>query len=158
MKCGTKWGKVVNYMFTGEYRHTLDAKNRLIIPSKIRNDMSDKIIITRGLDGCLFGYNLDVWQKIMEKLNSLPFTKKDARSFTRFFTSGAITLEFDKQGRVVIPSYLTDYANIKKDVVLVGVLNRIEIWSVDKWEEFMQNNVESLSEISENLFDSSLEL
>ena len=94
----------------------------------------------------------------MEKLNSLPFTKKDARSFTRFFTSGAITLEFDKQGRVVIPSYLTDYANIKKDVVLVGVLNRIEIWSVDKWEEFMQNNVESLSEISENLFDSSLEL
>ena len=158
MKCGTKWGKVVKNMFTGEYRHTLDAKNRLIIPSKIRNDMSDKIIITRGLDGCLFGYNLDVWQKIMEKLNSLPFTKKDARSFTRFFTSGAITLEFDKQGRVVIPSYLTDYANIKKDVVLVGVLNRIEIWSVDKWEEFMQNNVESLSEISENLFDSSLEL
>ena len=158
MKCGTKWGKVVNNMFTGEYRHTLDAKNRLIIPSKIRSDMSDKIIITRGLDGCLFGYNLDVWQKIMEKLNSLPFTKKDARSFTRFFTSGAITLEFDKQGRVVLPSYLTEYANIKKDVVLVGVLNRIEIWSVDKWEEFMQNNVESLSEISENLFDSSLEL
>ncbi len=151
-------GKSGGFMFTGEYRHSLDVKNRLIVPSKIREVMGDKIIITRGLDGCLFGYHLSEWNKLTEKLNSLPFTKKDARNFARFFTSGAITLEFDKQGRVVIPSYLLDYANIKKDAIIVGVLNRIEIWSLDKWESFLQDNVDSLSLISENLFDSSFDL
>lgn len=145
-------------MFTGEYRHSLDVKKRLIIPSKIREEMGDSIVITRGLDGCLFGYQLSVWQKMLEKLNSLPFTKKDARNFTRFMTSGAITLEFDKQGRIVLPSYLLDYANILKNVVVVGVVNRIEIWEEDKWNNFMQDNVDSLSDISENLFDSSFEL
>ena len=144
-------------MFTGEYRHTLDIKNRLIIPSKIRDNVGNNIVITRGLDGCLFGYSLDVWQKMMEKLNNLPFTKQDARNFIRFFTSGATTLEFDKQGRIVIPSYLCDYANIKKEVVIVGVLNRIEIWDQVKWEGFIQANVDCLSDISENLFDSSLD-
>ena len=158
MKCGTKWGKVVNNMLTGEYRHTIDDKGRVIIPSKIRSEMGDNIIITRGLDGCLFGYNNKVWNSIMDKLNTLPFTKKDARNFTRFFTSGAITLEFDKQGRINIPSYLNEYASISKDVVIVGVINRIEIWSKDKWEEFMNSNVDSLSDISENLFDSSFDL
>ena len=151
-------GKSGGFMFTGEYCHSLDVKNRLIVPSKIREVMGDKIIITRGLDGCLFGYHQDEWNKLTEKLNSLPFTKKDARNFTRFFTSSAIALEFDKQGRVVIPSYLLDYANIKKDAIIVGVLNRIEIWSVDKWESFLQDNVDSLSLISENLFDSSFDL
>lgn len=145
-------------MFTGEFRHSLDVKKRLIIPSKIREEMGDKIVITRGLDGCLFGYQLSVWQKILERLNSLPFTKKDARNFTRFMTSGAVTLEFDKQGRIIIPSYLQEYANILKNVVIVGVVNRIEIWEESKWESFMQDNVDSLSDISENLFDSSFEL
>lgn len=145
-------------MFTGEYRHSLDVKNRLIVPSKIREQMGDNIVITRGLDGCLFGYQLNIWQKILEKLNSLPFTKKDARSFTRFMTSGAISLEFDKQGRIIIPSYLLDYADIKKNVIIVGVLNRIEIWDASKWESFMQENVDCLSDISENLFDLSVEL
>lgn len=158
MKCGTKWGKVVNYMLTGEYRHTIDDKGRVIIPSKIRSEMGSDIIITRGLDGCLFGYNSKTWNSIMDKLNTLPFTKRDARNFTRFFTSGAITLEFDKQGRINIPGYLNEYANISKDVVIVGVINRIEIWSKDKWEEFMNSNVDSLSDISENLFDSSFDL
>lgn len=151
-------GKSGEFMFTGEYRHSLDVKKRLIIPSKIREEMGDSIVITRGLDGCLFGYQLSVWQKMLEKLNSLPFTKKDARNFTRFMTSGAITLEFDKQGRIVLPSYLLDYANILKNVVVVGVVNRIEIWEEDKWNKFMQDNVDSLSDISENLFDSSFEL
>ena len=151
-------GKSGEFMFTGEYRHSLDVKKRLIIPSKIREEMGDSIVITRGLDGCLFGYQLSVWQKMLEKLNSLPFTKKDARNFTRFMTSGAITLEFDKQGRIVLPSYLLDYANILKNVVVVGVVNRIEIWEEDKWNNFMQDNVDSLSDISENLFDSSFEL
>ena len=145
-------------MLSGEYRHSIDLKGRIIIPSKIRDEMGSKIVITRGLDGCLFGYNEKNWNTIMEKLNTLPFTKKDARNFTRFMTSGAITLEFDKQGRVNIPNYLNEYANLVKDVVIVGVINRIEIWSKDKWEEFMNNNIESLSDISENLFNSDFEL
>ena len=152
---GEKWG--IN-MLSGEYRHNIDSKGRVIIPSKIRDEMGSKIVITRGLDGCLFGYNEKNWNSILEKLNTLPYTKRDARNFTRFMTSGAITLEFDRQGRVNIPSYLNEYAHLTKDVVIVGVINRIEIWSKDKWEEFMNNNVESLSDISENLFDSNFEL
>ena len=145
-------------MFTGEYRHSLDLKNRLIIPSKFRNNLGENIVITRGLDGCLFCYSCEEWQKILEKMNGLAWTRSDSRKFTRFLTSGATTLEFDKQGRVVRPSYLKDFASIEKDVVLIGVLNRIEIWSSSKWDEFMQSNIDSLSDISENLFSSSLEL
>ena len=158
MKCGTKWGKVVIEMLSGEYRHVLDEKKRLIIPSKIRSEMGKTMVITRGLDGCLFGYSEENWNNIMEKLNTLPFTKKDARNFTRFLTSGATLLEFDKQGRIVIPTYLSNYANLLKDIVVIGVIGRIEIWSKEKWEEFMNNNIDSLSDISENLFDSSLNL
>ena len=145
-------------MLSGEYRHSIDLKGRVIIPSKIREEMGGRIVITRGLDGCLFGYNEKTWDQILEKLNTLPFTKRDARNFTRFMTSGAITLEFDKQGRINIPNYLNEYASLLKDVVIIGVINRIEIWSKDKWEEFMNNNVESLSDISENLFDSNFDL
>ena len=145
-------------MLSGEYRHNIDEKGRIIVPSKIRGEMGNTIVITRGLDGCLFGYNEKTWNSILEKLNTLPFTKRDARNFTRFMTSGAITLEFDRQGRVNIPSYLNEYANLSKDVVIVGVINRIEIWSRERWDEFMNNNVESLSDISENLFDSNFEL
>ena len=152
---GEKWG--IN-MLSGEYRHSIDLKGRIIIPSKLRDEMGGKIIITRGLDGCLFGYNENTWNAILEKLNTLPFTKRDARNFTRFMTSGAITLEFDRQGRVNIPNYLAEYASLIKDVVIVGVINRIEIWSKEKWEEFMNNNIESLSDISENLFDSNFDL
>ena len=145
-------------MLSGEYHHNIDEKKRLIIPSKVRSEMGEKIVITRGLDGCLFGYNEKNWENIMEKLNTLPFTKRDARNFTRFLTSGATLLEFDKQGRIVLPSYLLDYASLDKETVIVGVINRIEIWSSTKWEEFMNNNVDSLSDISENLFDSSLNI
>ena len=145
-------------MLSGEYRHNIDEKGRIIIPSKIRGEMGNSIVITRGLDGCLFGYNEKAWESMMEKLSSLPYTKSDVRKFTRFMTSGAITLEFDKQGRVNIPNYLSDYAKLLKEVVIVGVINRIEIWSKESWEEFMKNNVDSLSDISENLFDSNLEL
>ena len=148
----------MKFMLSGEYRHNLDEKKRLIIPSKIRLEMGKSIVITRGLDGCLFGYNEKNWDGIMEKLNTLPFTKRDARNFTRFLTSGATLLEFDKQGRIVIPNYLSNYANLSKEIVIVGVINRIEIWSKEKWEEFMNNNIDSLSDISENLFDSSLNL
>jgi len=152
---GEKWG--IN-MLSGEYRHNIDLKGRIIVPSKIREEMGGRIVITRGLDGCLFGYNEKTWNSIMEKLNTLPFTKRDARNFTRFMTSGAITLEFDKQGRINIPNYLNEYAGLVRDIVIVGVINRIEIWSKDKWEEFMNNNVESLSDISENLFMENFDL
>ncbi len=145
-------------MLSGEYRHNLDEKKRLIIPSKIRLEMGQNIVITRGLDGCLFGYNEKNWNGIMEKLNTLPFTKRDARNFTRFLTSGATLLEFDKQGRIVIPNYLSSYASLNKEIVIVGVINRIEIWSKEKWDEFMENNIDSLSDISENLFMENFEL
>ena len=145
-------------MLSGEYRHNIDNKGRIIVPSKIREEMGGRIVITRGLDGCLFGYSEKTWESIMEKLNSLPFTKRDARNFTRFMTSGAITLEFDKQGRINITSYLNQYASLEKEVVIIGVIDRIEIWSRNNWEEFMNNNVESLSDISENLFNSNFDL
>ena len=145
-------------MLSGEYRHNIDLKGRVIIPSKIRYEMGNNIVITRGLDGCLFGYNEKTWESIMQKLSTLPYTKSDVRKYTRFMTSGAITLEFDKQGRINIPNYLNQYASLEKEVVIVGVIDRIEIWSRDKWEEFMNNNVESLSDISENLFDSNFDL
>ena len=145
-------------MLSGEYRHSIDLKGRVIIPSKIREEMSGRIVITRGLDGCLFGYNEKTWNLILEKLNTLPFTKRDARNFTRFMTSGAITLEFDRQGRINIPSYLNQYASLIHEVVIIGVIDRIERWSGNNWEEFMDNNIESLSDISENLFDSNFEL
>ena len=145
-------------MLSGEYRHNIDLKGRIIIPSKIRFEMGDKIVITRGLDGCLFGYNEKTWDSIMQKLSTLPYTKSDVRKYTRFMTSGAITLEFDKQGRINIPNYLNQYASLEKEVVIVGVIDRIEIWSKDKWESFMNENIESLSDISENLFDSNFDL
>ncbi len=145
-------------MLSGEYRHSIDLKGRIIVPSKIRDEIGSKIVITRGLDGCLFGYSEKTWNSILEKLNTLPFTKRDARNFTRFMTSGAITLEFDRQGRINIPSYLNTYANLIKDVVIIGVINRIEIWSKDNWESFMNNNIESLSDISENLFMENFDL
>lgn len=151
-------GKSGDVMLSGEYRHNLDEKGRIIIPSKIRGEMGDRIVITRGLDGCLFGYSEKEWNVIMEKLSTLPFTKSDARAFTRFLTSGATILEFDKQGRVLLPSYLSSYATLLKEVVIVGVINRIEVWSKEKWEDFMNNNIDRLSDISENLFDASLNI
>ncbi len=144
-------------MFTGEYRHSIDDKGRLIIPSKIRQSLGEDIVITRGLDGCLFGYDKKSWEKLMEKLNSLPFTKKDVRSFTRFIASGACTLDFDKQGRINLPSYLMKHANLDKDVVIIGVSNRIEIWDSNKWDEFIDTNIDNLSDIAENLFDANIE-
>jgi MraZ protein len=145
-------------MFTGEYKHSIDDKGRLIIPSKIRQEIGKEIIITRGLDGCLFGYPKDTWKKRIEELNSLQYTKKDVRAFTRFFTSGAVTLDFDKQGRINIPNYLSDYASLGKDVVIIGVSDRIEIWSDKAWDEFLNNNIDRLSDIAENLFDANLGL
>lgn len=141
-------------MLMGEYHNNLDLKGRVVIPSKFREEIKEKVVLTRGLDGSLFIYSFNDFKTLTDKLNTLSFTEKESRNFTRFMLSGAITLEFDKQGRIVIPTYLKEYAKLEKEIVIVGVLNRIEIWSSDNWNNFMDNNFTSLSNISNNLFNS----
>ncbi|MEH7075059.1 division/cell wall cluster transcriptional repressor MraZ [Neobacillus drentensis] len=138
-------------MFMGEYHHSIDNKGRIIVPSKFRDDLGDMFIITRGLDQCLFGYPLSEWALIEEKLKGLPLTKKDARAFTRFFFSGATESELDKQGRINIPAPLLQYAKLEKECVILGVSNRIEIWSKQIWEEYFNQSEESFAEIAENM-------
>jgi MraZ protein len=137
----------------GEYQHSIDEKGRMIIPSKFREELGTEFILTRGLDQCVFGYPLSEWKVIEEKLKSLPFTKKDARAFTRFFFSGAAECQLDKQGRVNIASPLRDYAKLEKDCVVIGVSNRIEIWSKSIWEEYFSKSEDSFGEIAESLMD-----
>ena len=145
-------------MLIGEYEHSLDAKGRLIMPAKIREDIGEKFIITKGLDGCLFGFSKNEWNNFEEKLKTLPLTNKNARDFVRFFLSGAINSEFDKQGRISITSSLKEYAGLTKDCVVIGVGDRLEIWSEDAWQKFFQESQEDFSDIAEHLFDGNLDL
>ncbi|MFB6466536.1 division/cell wall cluster transcriptional repressor MraZ [Cytobacillus sp. Hz8] len=138
-------------MFMGEYHHNVDIKGRLIVPAKFRDDLGEIFVLTRGLDQCLFGYPLDEWKILEEKLKGLPLTKKDARAFTRFFFSGATECELDKQGRINITAPLLNYAKLEKECVIVGVSNRIEIWSKPLWEEFFAQSEDSFAEIAENM-------
>lgn len=142
----------------GEYHHSIDDKGRLIIPSKFREELGEKFIVTRGIENCLFVYSLEKWQEITQKLESLPFTKKDARSFVRFFLSGATVAEFDKQGRVNITSPLISYANIQKECVVIGTGDRLEIWSLEAWDAFFTSASLNMSDIAENLFNESVNL
>ncbi|MDD3453834.1 MAG: division/cell wall cluster transcriptional repressor MraZ [Bacilli bacterium] len=142
-------------MFMGEYHHSIDEKGRLIIPSKIREELGEEFIITRGLDNCLFIYKKEDWKDLITKYKELPNTK-DARNFMRFFLSGAATCNFDKQGRVNIASTLTNYANLEKDCVIIGVNDRLEIWSQENWNKFISENEENLSDIADNLFSINL--
>lgn len=121
-------------MFMGEYNHTIDAKGRLIIPSKFRETLGDEFVVTKGLDGCLFVYDNAEWGNFENKLKTLPLTNKDARQFVRFFLAGAASVEVDKQGRILLPSVLREFGQLAKDVILVGVGSRIEIWSRERWE------------------------
>lgn len=141
----------VNAMLMGEYHHSIDDKGRIIIPSKFRYDLGEKFIVTRGLDKCLFIYSEQEWNKLVSKLKKLSFTKQDTRNFLRFFLSGATECEFDKQGRINITSPLVNYADLKKDCVIIGVNDRLEIWANDIWQEFIDNNSDNLSNIAENL-------
>ena len=152
---GEKWGI---FMFMGEYHHTIDEKGRIIIPSKFREDLGEKFIITRGIENCLFVYSLSSWEKITNKLESLPFTKKDARQFVRFFLSGATTAEFDKQGRVNVTSPLISYADLQKDCVVIGTGDRLEIWSQEDWNAFFDSASSNMSDIAENLFNESVNI
>ena len=145
-------------MFMGEHHHNIDDKNRLIIPSKFREELGEEFIITRGIENCLFVYAKSEWQKIVTKLESLPFTKRDARNFIRFFLSGATVAEFDKQGRANIAQTLVSYSNLKKECVIIGAGNRLEIWAKDDWDDFFNSANDNMSDITENLFDGSLDL
>ncbi len=140
-------------MFMGEYRHNVDEKGRMIVPAKFRDSLGASFVVTRGLDRCLFVYPLEEWKKLEEKLKTLPFTKKDARAFTRFFFSGATECELDKQGRVNIASPLREYAQLEKECVVIGVSNRVEVWSKSIWEEYFDEAEESFSDIAENIVD-----
>ena len=137
-------------MLIGEYEHSLDAKGRLIMPAKLRDDIGEKFIITKGLDGCLFGFSQNEWTNFEEKLKTLPLTNKNARDFVRFFLSGAIECEIDKQGRFLIPINLRESANLQKEVVIIGVGTRIEIWNKEKWNSYNDENI-SVEDIAENM-------
>lgn len=120
-------------MFMGEYNHTIDAKGRLIIPSKFREVLGEEFVVSKGLDGCLFVYANEDWEAFEQKITTLPLTNKNTRQFARYFLSGATTVELDKQGRILLPANLREFAELDKDVMLVGVGSRIEIWSKEKW-------------------------
>lgn len=140
-------------MFIGEYNHTIDSKGRLIVPSKFREALGDEFVVTKGLDGCLFVFPMEEWNIFTQKLHDLPLTKKEARQFSRFFLAGAASCEVDKQGRILLPAVLREFAGLDKDAVLVGVSSRIEIWSKAKWDEINDVDVDDMDDIAEHMAD-----
>ena len=140
-------------MLIGEYQHTIDAKGRMIVHAKFREDLGFTFIVTRGLDGCLYGYPLEQWELIQNKLRDLTQTKKDARAFTRFMNSAAIEVEFDKQGRVNISQTLRAYAGLEKNCRVIGNNDRIEIWNEERWQEYIAETEENFEELAENMID-----
>lgn len=144
-------------MFYGEYAHALDKKGRLILPSKFRESAKanyiEKFFLTRGLDTCLFMFTEEEWKTQEAKFKSMSFTKAESRKFNRLYFSGAVEITFDKQGRMLIPKYLKDFAGIRREVMIIGVSNRIEIWDLKKWEEFYNSEKGSFEKISENLLN-----
>ncbi len=140
-------------MFMGEFQHNIDAKGRLIVPSKLREQLGEKFVVTRGMDGCLFGYPMTQWNELEEKLNEMPLSKKDARAFVRFFYSAATECEIDKQGRINIPATLRSHADLEKECVIIGVANRIEIWNETRWREFTIETEASFDDIAETMVD-----
>ena len=146
------WGKVGEVMLLmGEYHHTIDEKGRITIPSKVRYDLGESFVVTRGLDRCLYVYPKGEWENIITKYQKLPNTK-DARNFMRFFLSGATTCEFDKQGRINIQAPLIHYAELKKDCVIVVVSDHLEIWSQELWQQLLDENEENFSVMADSLF------
>ena len=148
---GRKWGDLS--MLMGEYHHNIDEKSRLIIPAKFRSELGERFVITKGLDKCLFVYSETEWNKLMQKVSSLQFTKKNVRAFERTFIGGASLIEFDKQGRINITSPLVHYANIQKECVIIGVNERLEIWGLEEFDKYMMESEESLGDKLEDLFD-----
>ena len=143
-------------MFYGEHEHSIDEKGRLIIPSKFREvfkeNYVERFFVTRGLDTCLFVFAEDEWKKQEAKFRSLPFTSAEARQFNRIYFSGACEVACDKQGRIIVPDYLKDFAKIKREVMIIGVSNRMEIWAKESWEEFYRNTKDAFEKNAENIF------
>jgi MraZ protein len=155
--CGAKWwikycggGKI---MLMGEYLHSIDDKGRLILPAKFREELGESFIVTKGLDSCLFVYDKKEWEILASKLKQLPLAKPEARAFVRFFFSGGAEISCDKQGRVLLPNNLREYALLDKDVVVIGVSNRIEIWNRSKWDAYNEQIAPTVAQIAENLVD-----
>lgn len=140
-------------MLLGEYEHSIDTKGRMAMPAKLREGLGAKFIITKGLDGCLFVYSIDEWQRVEQKLASLPMSRKTARDFTRFLFGGACEAECDKQGRVLLPANLRRYAALERDAVIVGVGSRAEIWDAAKWQQYNEESAEDVNELAEQLAD-----
>lgn len=137
----------------GEFLHSVDNKGRLILPAKFREEIGDSFVVTKGLDTCLFVYTKEEWSNLENKLKQLPLAKTEARAFVRFFFAGASELECDKQGRFLLPTNLREYAKLDKDVVVIGVSSRIEIWSKDVWNDYNEQIGPAVAEIAENLVD-----
>ncbi|MEJ6950944.1 division/cell wall cluster transcriptional repressor MraZ [Natronospora cellulosivora (SeqCode)] len=135
-------------MFMGEYQHNMDAKGRVIVPAKFRDELGEKFVATRGLDNCLFVYPMKEWSLLESKLTSLPITSKNARTFVRFFFSGATECELDKQGRISIPVNLRDYAELSKETVIIGLANRIELWAKERWDSYLDEAEDSYEDIA----------
>ena len=136
-------------MFVGEAQHTIDAKGRLIIPAKYREELGEEFMLAKGLDGCLFIYPMEQWHELESKLRALPLTQKEARSFARFFFSGANEGEMDKQGRLIIPQALREYAQLTKECVVVGVDNRLEVWDQEKWRAYTAQSEDCIEQLAE---------
>jgi len=139
-------------MFIGEYAHTIDEKSRLAIPIKFRKELSKGAIVTKGLDGCLFLYTLTEWQKLVDRMNQMPISQKNARAFSRLILAGAMDVEIDKQGRIVLPKYLVDYAKVKRNVIVAGLFNRLEIWDTHTWDSYKQKTEKDSETLAEQLF------
>jgi MraZ protein len=144
-------------MFYGEYRHSIDRKGRLILPAKFRDIYKEygieRFFLTRGLDKCIFMFSEDEWRTQEQKFRNLSFTKNQTRSFNRMLFSGAVDVVPDKQGRFVVPPYLKDYAEIKRDTVVIGISNRIEIWDEKRWQDFYTNSSGTFEQIAENMLE-----
>ncbi|HEY8347132.1 MAG TPA: division/cell wall cluster transcriptional repressor MraZ [Symbiobacteriaceae bacterium] len=140
-------------MFMGEFQHSVDAKGRLIIPAKFREGLGDRFVATKGLENCLFLFPMAEWESLSEKLRSLPLASGAARAFTRLFFSGATECEVDQQGRILLPANLRQYAGIEREVVIVGVSNRVEIWSKPAWEDYCRKAEAAYAETAEKLLD-----
>lgn len=138
-------------MLLGEYTHTLDLKGRIIIPSKFREDLGESFIVTKGLDGCLFAYSKGEWEKFELKLKTLPMTNVATRNFIRFFFSGATECELDKQGRITLPQNLREYASLTKDICIIGVSSRVEIWNKENWENYTSPDNMDLDKIADQM-------
>jgi MraZ protein len=142
---------LLKIMFIGEYSHNLDDKGRVAIPKKFQKDLATGAVVTRGLDQCLFLYTRDEWEKLAQKLANLPFAQANTRAFSRLMLAGAMDLEVDKQGRICVPEYLRTFAGIKKNVVIAGLYNRLEIWDAQEWSEYTKRNEQESTNIAEQM-------